>query len=192
MRSPCATTPWNFGTDTVTKAATIYAKWIASYTVTFDVDGGSAVPAQTVAQGGKVTKPADPTKPGNAFAGWYYGETPWDFSKDTVTQAVTLTARWAEALTVTFSGFADEEIDLSHEGEMTLSKGKYDSLTVSLAGVGNYESIRWYWDGSFTGDTGESNTVYASSFSVGPHTLSAVVVKDGVPYSKTLTFTVSK
>jgi uncharacterized repeat protein (TIGR02543 family) len=185
------TTPWNFDTDTVTAVTTIYAKWLATYTVTFNVDVGSAVPAQTVVQGGKVTKPADPTKPGNAFTGWYYGDTLWDFSQDTVTQAITLTARWIEALIVTFSGFKDEEIDLSQEGELTLSKSKYDEMTVFLSGVENYESIRWYRDGSYW-DSYESHNIYAYSLSLGPHTLSAVVVKDGVPYSKTLTFTVSK
>ena len=45
---------------------------LAEYvTVTFDTDGGSAVPAQSVRVGGKATKPADPTKAGYTFDDWY-------------------------------------------------------------------------------------------------------------------------
>ena len=41
------------------------------YTVSFEVDGGSAVAAQKVLNGATATKPADPTKDGYAFIGWY-------------------------------------------------------------------------------------------------------------------------
>ena len=40
-------------------------------TVTFDSDGGSDVPQQTVTKGEKATKPTEPTKDGYIFAGWY-------------------------------------------------------------------------------------------------------------------------
>ena len=67
-----------FGTATRAMAAKVFvvlsgspsaAK--ASYTVTFDFNGGSAVKAQTVKNGAKASKPADPTKSGYEFAGWY-------------------------------------------------------------------------------------------------------------------------
>ncbi len=41
------------------------------YTVTFDSNGGSDVAKQTVTSGEKVNKPADPTREGYEFAGWY-------------------------------------------------------------------------------------------------------------------------
>ena len=45
---------------------------LAEYvTVSFDTDGGSAVPAQSVRVGSKATKPADPTKAGYTFDDWY-------------------------------------------------------------------------------------------------------------------------
>ena len=40
-------------------------------TLTFDSDGGSSVPSQTVKEGEHFTKPADPTKAGYEFLGWY-------------------------------------------------------------------------------------------------------------------------
>ena len=58
------------------------------YTVTFDSVGGTAVASQTLGEGEKVAKPADPTKDGNTFAGWWKEstyETEWDFREDVVT-----------------------------------------------------------------------------------------------------------
>ena len=50
---------------------TITAIWtINEYTITFDVDGGSAVDAITQAYGTDVAAPAAPTKEGYTFAGW--------------------------------------------------------------------------------------------------------------------------
>ena len=65
--------------------------------IRFETNGGSEVPDQTVALGGKVTKPADPTKEGLYFAGWYSDidlQNQWDFGKDTVTGNMTLYAKW--------------------------------------------------------------------------------------------------
>jgi len=65
-------------------------------TVTFEVNGGSAVEAQSVAKGEKVTRPADPSKSGNAFDGWYQDATlsvPYDFAQP-LTADVTLYAKW--------------------------------------------------------------------------------------------------
>lgn len=70
----------------------------ATYTVTFDTDGGSTVPSQRVSEGAKVTKPADPTKGGMTFDGWFTsatGSTQWDFDNDVVTGDVTIYAQWS-------------------------------------------------------------------------------------------------
>ena len=69
------------------------SKWA---TVTFNSNGGSTVASQTVKYNDKATKPADPTKSGYAFAGWYTEEqltNTYDFGT-LVTKDITLYAKW--------------------------------------------------------------------------------------------------
>lgn len=71
----------------------------AKRTVTFDLNYTDAPAAGTVQvdDGGKVTKPADPTRGGYTFGGWYREAactTLWDFDNDTVTADTTLYAKW--------------------------------------------------------------------------------------------------
>ena len=76
--------------------------------VTFDVNGGTpAIAAVEVEEGKLVAKPADPTKAGYTFAGWYLGDAAWNFETDKVTKPITLVAKWDEQgptlYTVTFN-----------------------------------------------------------------------------------------
>ena len=64
------------------------------YTVTFDSDGGSEVKSQEVSDGKKATEPDAPTKTGYTFGGWFVKTTEWNFLAYTVTENVTLKAKW--------------------------------------------------------------------------------------------------
>ena len=67
------------------------------YTVTFDTDGGTAIPSQSVRSGQKATKPADPTKSTMTFGGWYKENTfttAFDFSTDTIVADTTIYAKF--------------------------------------------------------------------------------------------------
>ncbi len=78
----------------------------AVYKVTFSSNGGSGVASQSVTSGKKVTKPADPTKGGYTFKGWYSDSAltkAYDFSS-AVRSNLTLYAKWAaNSYTVTFN-----------------------------------------------------------------------------------------
>ncbi|MEW4371877.1 InlB B-repeat-containing protein [Paenibacillus kandeliae] len=92
------TQSFDFATDRVTADLTLYAKWtITVHTVTFDVDGGTTVPNQTVNEGATLSRPTDPTRSGYTFNGWYSDSARsqrFDFAKVTVTSDVTLYAGW--------------------------------------------------------------------------------------------------
>lgn len=69
-----------------------------AHRVKFNSQGGSSVKDQTPASGSTVTKPADPTREGYAFGGWYTDEActkAYDFSA-AVTADMTLYAKWTK------------------------------------------------------------------------------------------------
>lgn len=71
------------------------------FTVTFETgEGGTIIPDQSIRNGGKVTKPADPTRPGYLFDNaWLNGTFTWNFDVDIVTKDLTLVAKWLELST---------------------------------------------------------------------------------------------
>ncbi|WP_025116895.1 InlB B-repeat-containing protein [Lysinibacillus fusiformis] len=77
------------------------------HTVSFETDGGSAVPSQSVVNGGIATMPeVEPTKAGYTFGGWYKdvgGTQIYDFNS-VITEATTIYAKWnAQMYTVSFN-----------------------------------------------------------------------------------------
>lgn len=64
------------------------------YKVSFDSQGGNAIPTQDVEFGGKVQKPVNPIKDGSHFLGWYVEDELWSFIGYSVTEDITLTAKW--------------------------------------------------------------------------------------------------
>src|SRR3989339_143454 len=74
------------------------------YDVTFNSNGGSAVTVQEIEEGKTATEPADPTKEGFIFGGWYATETldegtQFDFT-DVISADITLYAKWTEEVHV--------------------------------------------------------------------------------------------
>ena len=70
-----------------------------TYTVTFDSQGGTDVEPKVlkVLDGSLISAPEAPSKTNCDFGGWYQDEdctTPWNFSEDTVTDDITLYAKW--------------------------------------------------------------------------------------------------
>lgn len=69
------------------------------YTVTFEVDGGTAIGNQTVRNGRTAIKPADPVKEGYKFIGWYKDAAftaPFAFETTVIKENTTVYARFVE------------------------------------------------------------------------------------------------
>lgn len=85
------------------KDVTLTAQWVTPptrYTVSFNLQGhGSSIASQSIIEGEKVAKPADPSADGWLFEGWYKESActnAWDFANDAVTKATELFAKWTE------------------------------------------------------------------------------------------------
>ena len=97
------------GRFTQSPGAQITGEVIGAYTVTFQSEGGSEVASQIRANT-PADQPADPTKEGYTFIGWYSGESEWDFETP-VTADLTLTAKWQiNRYTITFDTAGGSEV----------------------------------------------------------------------------------
>ena len=92
--------------------------------MTFDSDGGSEVKSQEVSDGKKATEPDAPTKTGYTFGGWFVKTTEWNFLAHTVTENVTLKAKWiANEYTLKFNSNGGNEIadmTVTYDGDYIL------------------------------------------------------------------------
>lgn len=112
------TTAYDFNLP-VNTDITLYAKWLAKYTVSFDTDGGSTVESQTVVTGNKATKPTStPTKKGYNFVGWYTDNTyttEFDFENTIITDNTTIYAKFEDASIFKLDGYTFNKISTLEE-----------------------------------------------------------------------------
>ena len=135
---------YDFSTP-VTADLNLYAHWTAvapkTFTVSFDTAGGSKVASQKVREGARVSEPADPTRSGHSFDGWYKGDAKYDFSTP-VTADLTLTARWRAKAAPVVRAAAMHRLYNPYTGEhfYTADTAERDHLT----GLGwRYEGVGW-------------------------------------------------
>ena len=105
------------------------------HVVKFDSNGGSAVEPVTVINGGLLEKPADPTKSGYTFKGWYRDAAltePWDFANDTVTKDTILYAKWEPKDTPTPTRYEVKYDANGGEGEVPESELYFAGETVTV------------------------------------------------------------
>ncbi|MCL2071992.1 MAG: InlB B-repeat-containing protein, partial [Oscillospiraceae bacterium] len=107
------TVVWNWNT-TINANVTLYAGWIRTYIVSFNLgEGVEGIPPNDaiVPTGGLVPDPELVLREGYAFVGWYRNAAGartlnpvhrWDLTADTVTGRTTLTAGWIEVHNVSF------------------------------------------------------------------------------------------
>ena len=116
--------------DVSFKANSVTPPGPTTYTVTFK-DGDSVLSTQTVSEGGKATKPADPTKDGHTFDGWYADATfsaAFDFNQP-ITANATVYAKFTKnsvmpPATITYS--------VTGGADTTWTKGSNAGVTITV------------------------------------------------------------
>jgi uncharacterized repeat protein (TIGR02543 family) len=126
---------------------TLYAKWMVNqYTITFETNGGSTVPSITLNFGELVTAPADPTREGYIFNGWYVDANltqVYGFSTIPAND-FTLYANWTiNQYTITFE---------TNGGSIIQAQTYYFAINLSLPTPvrSGYSFTGWYLDTEFT------------------------------------------
>ncbi|WEV53007.1 InlB B-repeat-containing protein [Bifidobacterium sp. ESL0704] len=148
-----ANTAFDF-TKPITNSTTLQAKWTVTHTVTFDANGGKLADGtvdQTVKEGDKATKPADPTNDCYTFAGWFENgsKTAFDFTKP-ITKDVNLQAHWtASDCTVTFDANGGKLADGTNKKTVKVNKGQTTTPLADPTRDG-YAFDGWYEQGANT------------------------------------------
>ncbi|QTH40696.1 InlB B-repeat-containing protein [Cohnella sp. LGH] len=186
-------------TTTVTDNITLYAKWLARYTMSFDSNGGSAVADQTVNEGAKVAAPSAPTKNGYVFSGWYSDSDltiAYDFTTAVVKGNITLYAKWSidkkNSYTVKFisnggTGVVDQSVE---EGAVAAAPDAPTRAGYTFGGWYSDSNLTSYY--GFTAAVTGNITLYAKwlahytvSFdSKGGSAVAAQTVREGEALSK--------
>ena len=98
-------------------------KCIKENTVTF-MNSGKQYALEVMADDNNVAAPIEPTKDGYTFVGWYNGETKYDFGS-TLSENITLTAKWKDVTGPVISGIENESTYCSAQ---TVSVTDNDSI----------------------------------------------------------------
>ena len=122
------------------------------YSVTFNSNGGSTVAQiSNVESGTKITKPADPTKEGYQFQGWYKDSAltaAFDFNTG-ITSNIILYAKWVEVsvdkFTVSFNTNGGSEI----LDQVNIESGRLATTPTNPTKNG-YTFVGWYMDSALT------------------------------------------
>jgi uncharacterized repeat protein (TIGR02543 family) len=139
----------------------LYAKFeINEYTISFDSNEGSAVEAITQDYATEVVAPADPTRDGYTFAGWFSDEALTEAYTFTTMPAddITLYAKWTiNTYTITYS--LNGGVNGDNPVDYTI-----ETATITLADASRvgYTFIGWYDNAALTGDAVE--TIVLGSF----------------------------
>ncbi|WP_461255728.1 InlB B-repeat-containing protein [Treponema sp. R80B11-R83G3] len=180
---------YNAGTPSVSEK-------IMFYTVTFESNGGGNVPSKNIVSGGTVTKPADPTRTGYKFDGWYKESgliTLWNFTNDTVTANITLYAKWLSSQGITFEFNPDNSPSVNsgiviHRS----SENGATKATLTISDYDKYTGVEWYYNDIILGDEA-SLTLDSSDYQynmIGTKFVRVEAMKGGVPYITNVEFRV--
>ena len=166
----------------------INALWnINKYTITFNVNGGTAVQSITQDYATAVTKPADPTKVGYTFAGWDQ-EVPATMPAENIT----INAKWnINKYTITWKNWDGTTLETDSEVEH-FSTPSYNAATPTKAANAQYTYTFKGWSPVVETVTGDATYVAQFDSTVNEYTVTwknwdgtTLETDENVPYGTT-------
>ena len=154
-KEAACSTSWDFATDKVTAASTLYAKWVAiSHTVTYDSQSATtaASPASSTVTSPATTVsalPSNPVKTGYSFSGWFTainGSGSQFLATTTVRASLTVYSKWtgiSYAITYNLDSGTNSG---SNPASYTIAS---DAITLADPSKSGYSFGGWYSDSSF-------------------------------------------
>lgn len=123
--------------------------------VTFDLNGAGSTWTVGVKSGEKISEPAEPSRDGYVFEGWYLGEQKFDFSTP-ITKNIKLVAKWApKSPIVTFDSNGGTEVS-----SIQLVYGTKLTLPSNPTREGDYEFLGWTLNGeNFNNEVAITNNI---------------------------------
>lgn len=121
-----------FTSRKITEDITLYAVWGTAYTVTFDTQGGSAIPAQYVSPDTSARNPDSPKREGYNFLGWYTeatGGVEWHWN-DPVRGNITVYAHWEEVGETSATASLEYEYDGALGGYVVTGVGQETDIRI--------------------------------------------------------------
>ncbi|MCI7473900.1 MAG: beta-N-acetylglucosaminidase domain-containing protein, partial [Clostridiales bacterium] len=188
----------NINAEVLIRADAIDPNAPKTVTVTFESNGGSSVPEQTVEVGSTVAEPEAPVREGYVFAGWYTDNiytTQWNFS-DPVNESMTLYAKWEDNGSggVPSTSYAIT-VDETDNGTVTSSRTRASKgLTITLT-VKSDEGYKLDTitvtdkNGSEVKLTDKGDGKYTFAMPASAVTVKAAFVKDDTPVDTDTPFT---
>jgi hypothetical protein len=194
------------GANGITASFGVSFTVLQTYTVSFNINEGSGTTPSSITQAGgtQITLPDgnDFSRPNHTFGGWntLANGTGTNYAAGTVytiTTNITLYAVWIVNSTfiITFTQISDAAPEISGPTISRTGTGYPTTETLTVSGD-PYDSIEWFIDnavGAGTTGSGPTFTLDATNpayNAVGAHSLTLEVVAGGIPYNKTVTFTV--
>ena len=143
----------------------MYAKWtINQYTITFNSNGGSSVEPISEVFGTSIGQPANPTKTGHTFAGWYEDEAltnAYSFPSTMPAGSLTVYAKWTiNQYTISFDSNGGTSVsDLTADYGTVITEPNQPTLAGSTFGG-------WFLDNNTFNTRFEFTTMPAGSLTV--------------------------
>lgn len=121
-------------TNTITDTGSILTE---KFIVEFDSKGGSAVESQMIIKGEKVVEPEIPQREDYIFLGWYLKDEKWSFVGYSVTESITLVAKWEHKLFKISGNSIVDITDYCKENKTILNiPSEIDGILINA--IGNY------------------------------------------------------